>query len=113
MANNHLIPLDQAAEMTKYYRSMKEEILAAKFKNKNILPICETFDRDAFDNILQQNGCKKVRIYFGMDDNELVKMVVVGVNDQDADMLPANDPVIIEMGIRCPNICPPSSSLNT
>ena len=112
MPSKHLITLAEAEEMTKDYRAQKENILDSSYRGKNILPICETFDRDAFDDILSQNGCKKVRIYFGMDNTELVKMIVVGVNAQNQDMLPANNPVIMEFGARCPTQCPPSSALN-
>ena len=113
MPTNHLIPLAEAEEMTKRYRNMNETILASTFKNRQILPTCETFSREAFDRILLQVGCEKVRIYFGMDDNDLIKLVMVGVNEEDEDMLPANDPVIIENGFRCPIQCPPSSVLNS
>jgi hypothetical protein len=113
MPTNHLISLAEAEEMTKHYRNMNEEILAGPYKNKQILPICETFSREAFDKILLQVGCEKIRIYWGMDETDLVRLVIVGVNAQDQDMLPANDPVIMEAGTRCPLQCPPVSALNS
>jgi hypothetical protein len=113
MPSKHLITLAEATAMTKNYRNMRENILDNSFRNKNILPLCETFDRDAFDAILAQNGCTGVRLYVGMDDNDLVKMIAVGVNAQDQDILATTDPVIMEVGSRCPPQCPVSSTLNS
>ncbi len=105
MTTNHLITLAEAQEMTKRYAVRHEEILERTFKNKKILPQSETFDREALDRILLQVGCEKVRIYFGMDVNDMVKLLLVGVNTRDEDMISSADPVIMENGIRCPPTC--------
>lgn len=113
MASKHLITLAEAEEMTKTYRALRERIIDISYRGKDALPICETFDRDAFDDILAQNGCVSVRLYLGMDNTQKVKVIAVGVNAQDEDMLPNTDPEIMERGQRCPTICPPASSLNS
>jgi hypothetical protein len=118
---NHFISLLQAIEMTKKYRAEKENILAPEFRNRNILLTCETFDRNAFDALLSENGCMGIRLYFGMTENLQVRVVAVGVNEKNEDMLPAqrevitiNDEanVIVEEGLPCPEVCPPPSPLN-
>jgi len=117
---DNFITLDAAINMTALYRLEKENILAPEFKGQNILPICETFDRIAFDALLGEAGCTAVRIYYGMSDDQKIHAVVVGVNSNNEDILPAQGsvlvmdtaPVILEEATRCPDDCPPDSPLN-
>lgn len=117
-ANSHFISLPVAEEMTATYRSDKEAILATAYQNQNILPLSETFNRDAFDALLATDACAGLRIYYGMDENQKVHAVIVAVNEDNEDILPVssslteNDPVIVEEGQRCPDLCPPPSPLN-
>ncbi len=39
----HFISLDEAKKMTKKFREEKEKVVKDEYKNKDILPICETF----------------------------------------------------------------------
>ncbi len=118
---NHFISLATAAEMTRTFRANRESILQPAYQGLNLLPICETFDREAIDQLLVQDGCSGVRIYYGMDENMLLHAVVVGVDADGEDMvnnsvsasLAADDDVILENGGRCPDICPGGSPLNT
>jgi hypothetical protein len=114
---SHFISLQQAIEMTSLYRAEKENILAPKFRDQGILPICETFDRNAFDSLLAESDCIRIRTYFCMDTNLNVKLVIVGVNSNNEDILPAGNTLsggeeIVEEGQRCPPYCPPPSPLN-
>jgi hypothetical protein len=128
MSNNlipgasHFIPLSQAIEMTTLYRNEKEAILVPAMRDKKILPTCETFNREAFDALLGEPGCVGLRFYLGMDDGLKVKIIAVGVNAANEDMLPEqaaramvmSDPnQIVEDGQRCPDDCPPASPLNS
>lgn len=132
---DHNIPLSLAIEMTTRFRDEKDNILKPEFVGKDILPLCETFGRSAFDNILSQTSCVAVRGYFGMDTEKKVKLIFVGVNDSNEDILPSlalsgsgpqitasttpepqegenEDPgVVVEEGQRCPPICPTNSPL--
>lgn len=117
----HFISLNQAIAMNARYRNLKESILAAG-QDPNVLPICETFDRDIIDKVLRQEGCVKLRFYFGMDDSNLIRLVVAGVDENDEDMLPLSPDVeesdegenqLFENGSRCPVTCPPGSPLNS
>ena len=118
MPTNHFIPLPQAVAMTTLYRAEKENILMPEYRGKNILLISETFDRAAFDTLLAQSGCEKIRIYYGMEDGLKVRVLAVGVNEKDEDMLPSGDMAkdggdkIVEVGQPCPELCPPPSPLN-
>ena len=122
MPTTNFITLDQAKQLTTKFRGSKDTILEPTFKGKGVLPVCETFGRAAFDAVLAKKGCVGLRIYFAMDETNLVKLVIVGVNANNEDMLPPTDAggkviggdgdEIIEDGIRCPEICPPPSPLN-
>jgi len=128
---NHFIPLAVASGMTRRYRDMHNKILKEEFKGKNINAVCETFDRKAFDALLAQPGCMGLRMYFGMNESNMIHTIVVGVNESNEDMLTpihtssnailssilsdttddSMDP-IIEQAQRCPPDCPPDSPLN-
>lgn len=104
-----------AIDMTTLHRAQRENILDTSFKSQNILPKCETFDRDVFDTVLAQTGCEAVRIYYGMDEDKKVHAIIVGVNGDGEDMFSSKSDsnAIFEEATRCPNDCPPSSDLNS
>jgi hypothetical protein len=117
----HEISLDKAILMTTEYRKFKDQILSEAYKGKNILPICETFDRSAIDRILAQDRCKSFRIYYSMDERQQVHAILVGVDAEDRDILPkeearmegaGDEGQIAEDARRCPDECPPPSRLN-
>lgn len=118
--NSHVISLDRAKEMTATYRTNRETILLPQNQGQDILPLSETFNRQAFDQLLGTPGCAGIRIYYGMDEQLKVHAVIVAVNESNEDLLPASaaqaadeaidDPVIIDEGQRCPPICPEKKS---
>jgi hypothetical protein len=127
--SKHLISLEQAQKMTATYRKNKKELIGDAYRSKDPLPICETFERSAFDQILAQPGCTGVRAYYAMDDNGSVHLIFVGVNEKNEDMIEAPQQttttmrttaasttsgggVLVENGSKCPTDCPPSSTLN-
>lgn len=119
--NSHFISLEQAIAMTTIYRANRESILAPVYQGQDILPLSETFNRQAFDQLLGTPGCAGLRIYYGMDENLKIHAVIVAVNALNEDLLPPSgnvphvsgngDEVIVEEGQRCPPICPDSSPL--
>lgn len=118
---SHFISLEQAIEITSLYRAEHENILASAYKNQEILPICETFNRYDIDILLEKEACAGLRIYFAMDPSLKVKVLVVAVNENGEDILPENatkatndddEGDIIQEAHRCPTLCPPSSPLN-
>lgn len=122
MSTKHSIPLKDAAAMTKKFREDKEKVMAPEFKNKHLLPKCETFERAAFDQLLAQEGCAAIRIYYGMDQEHKVHAIIVGVDASNNDMvrtststmvMDSTDDIILENGDRCPDVCPTDSPLNT
>jgi hypothetical protein len=117
---SNFISLPQAIDMTSTYRKEKDNILALEFQGLNILPICETFDRASFEVLLAETDCTYIRVYFGMDKNLQIRVIAVGADSKNADILPVAGQAkaldgggnIVEDGIRCPDICPPPSGLN-
>ena len=118
-SGSHSISLQEAIEMTSRYRSQRENVLTPD--HKGILLTSETFNRAAFDVLLAENDCVGIRIYFGMDKDLAIKLIAVGVNEKDEDILPSEGDAIAttsdgknitENGQPCPPICPPRSPLN-
>jgi hypothetical protein len=115
MTTNHEISLQTAVDMTNRYRANKP----ANF------PICETFGADAIRRLLATPGCVSLRIYYGMKAGNEVDAILVAANEAGEDILPnlsspenlssleTDEPVILEDSLRCPDHCPPPSSLNT
>ena len=117
----HFISPGQAKKLTRNFRHNREKMLKDEFKGPKTLPVCETFDRKAFDELLAQPGCASVRIYFGMDERREVTLIAVGVNEKGQDILPdaartgdftTETGIIVEEGQRCPEFCPDDSYLN-
>jgi len=118
---DHSIKLDEAKKMTRKFRTEKDKIVKDEFKGKHFLPNCESFDRGAFDKLLQREDCKGIRIYYGMkQEDQRVHAIIVGFDSEGKDILPtagvimdATDPIVVEDGLPCPAYCPPPSDLNT
>ncbi len=110
---NHRISLSAAVDLTTRYRANRPDNF----------PVCETFESDAITTLLSETGCKYLRIYYGMDESSEVHAILVGADEQNADLLPASDEEtgleeatgsdILEDGYRCPRNCPPPSKLNS
>lgn len=108
--NNHEISLQTAIDMTTLYRANHP----ANF------PVCETFEIAAVNKLLAAGGCAFLRIYYGMKENKNVDAILVAVNAAGEDILPSSvpadlsgsDAILLEDGFRCPEACPPPSSLN-
>ena len=115
---SQFIPLQQAIDMATLYRKEKENILAEKYKNQDILCISETIDRDIFDIMLAKPDCAKLRIYYGMDESLKVHAIIIPVNAKNEDILPSSGAAsadgndVAEDSIRCPPYCPTTSPLN-
>lgn len=119
---SHDISLATAVTMTTLYRNKREAILKEPYQGKDTLPLSETFRAEAINAVLAVPGCAGVRLYYGMDENEKVHLIMVAVNDANEDMLPLSqmldeedddeDAPILEQAFRCPPVCPPPSPLN-
>jgi hypothetical protein len=116
-SGSHFISLSAAIDMTSLYRTERENVLASSYRSQGILPLSETFNRDAFDTLLAKGECAGIRLYYGMDENYKLHALIVAVNDDNEDLIPdtSSETVSIDVaeeGQRCPDLCPPTSLLN-
>lgn len=131
-SQNHRITLEKAKKMAKKFKDNRDRINIPDQPVSDLLPISETFSRDAFDALLAQPDCQSVRIYYSMDDDLKVHAIVVGVDGNDRDIISSassvssattttdttsattlDDPVIIEDARRCPPNCPSTSGFGS
>ena len=98
---SNFISLQEAQDYTTRFRANKEKMLTEGYKDS--LPFSETFDADAIQTLLNQEGCVKFRAYYGMNDKNEVCMIFVGVDANDEDIL--NNNILLDRGNRCPPYC--------
>ena len=97
---DHSIPLDEAAELTKRYRDKADE---------NAL-LGGLFAREAFDRILSQEGVMGIRFYYGESEDGQMELVLVGVDANGNDMEYGE---LAERIIGCPPFCGWENVLNS
>lgn len=96
----HLIPLQEAIDMTFRYQAN----IPAGMVNS------EMFNKESVSALLNQPGCVSLRIYYGKQTDDTIHAILVGVDENGADMVQTSN-LILEEGVRCPPICPTTSSL--
>jgi hypothetical protein len=98
MANGSKITLNEGSNLTEAFRNAYPNQVKA-----------ELFDKDLIEDIIDQQGCTGLRIYNGLDNGDMVS-VLVGVDSNGNDM---TNGVIIERGTKCPRICSQDNELNS
>ena len=115
-SSSHFISLQKAIEMTTRYRQNKEAVTNPTYAGRNILAICDKFDRSMFEILLAKQGCVAIRLYYGMEVDLTIHPIVVAVNQNDEDILPSDGNLegddIGDDTLRCPPYCPVPSPLN-
>lgn len=97
---DHSISLTEASELTANYRNAQtDDYIRAEFFGKN-----------AILDLLNQDNCIGMRIYYGLDNNGVKKLVLVGVDGNGNDL---DSGVILDKGFPCPTYCSSSNSLNS
>ncbi|HYH14988.1 MAG TPA: hypothetical protein VD794_07205 [Flavisolibacter sp.] len=119
---NHFIPLEKAKKLKKKFKEKKGQLINPGIKVQDVIPDSETFDRAAIDRLLALPGCVGIRIYTGMDDEDKLHSILVGVNDKGEDLIipsntvgltAENDGVVVEDAVRCPPHCPTDSEIDS
>ena len=109
----HYISLNEAIEMTTLYRQKKVSNQIQEQKGKVLPALSETFEASDLLAFLSRPGVKALRVYYGMSSDLQLRLILVGVNENNEDILEGRE-AILERGILCPPLCPPppQSALN-
>ena len=98
---DHSISIEDAAELTKNYRTTSESgTIRAEF-----------FSKIALENILAQEGCVGIRCYYGKKEDGIPALVLVGADAEGEDML--EEDKIAQEGNPCPPNCAGANVLNS
>lgn len=118
-STSQFISLQTAIDLTTRFRNQREAMLDATYQGRDVLPLSETFHRDAIEQLLAVENCEGIRVYYGCSEsNDQLHAILVPVDENNQDILSASslqnedDPLIVENGQRCPPSCPPPSVLN-
>lgn len=94
---DHRISLQEATRMTKDYQKANPNSMKAHF-----------FGKKAIQDILNQDNCVGIRIYYAQDANGKQHLVVVGADADENDLY---NGLLAERSVGCPPICPNGSPL--
>lgn len=92
------ISLDTAGAMTKAYRDANRGQRIAHF-----------FGKDILNEILEQEGCMGIRIYYGINEDAQKELVLVGADVDENDLLE----LVADISSPCPNLCSSPNKLNS
>ena len=87
----HTISAEEAHKLVRKHQYQHPNAVKAEF-----------FSRDFIEKLLAQDDCVGMRIYFGLDDKSVQKLVLTGTKANGDDILPGE---IGEMGQPCPPLC--------
>ncbi|MDP1728449.1 MAG: hypothetical protein Q8M15_16815 [Bacteroidota bacterium] len=98
---NHDISLQDASDLTKNYRDTQSgsDYIKGEF-----------FGKTALLAVLNQDDCVGIRIYYGIDSDNIPKLVIVGADANEDDL---TEGIIMEVGKLCPPYCSTSNLLNS
>jgi hypothetical protein len=96
---NHIISLEEAKKLTSNFQSrLQGDQVRAHYVSK-----------EGLQQLLEQENCVGVRIYYGETDDGKPELVLVGVTEDGRDL---TEGVILERTMPCPPYCPSVSDLN-
>jgi len=113
----NLMPLADGKVMVKTYLENKSKV----FTGDITLPNTETYDSEAFLALLNQPDCVKIRIHYGMNEENVICAIFVGVDSNGNEITiknngiiankGADDEYVIELSTKCPPNCPPENEV--
>ena len=98
-AEDHSITLEEAALLTYNYQAANEDGIKSHF-----------FGRQAIEKILEQDGAVGVRVYYGLDDEGMQHLVMVGADANQDDLV---DGFLAQRAPACPPSCGVANDLNS
>tara|TARA_R110002072_G_scaffold303135_2_gene495231 strand:+ start:20887 stop:21198 length:312 start_codon:yes stop_codon:yes gene_type:complete len=72
-------------------------------------PNGHTFGKDILNNILNQEGCVGIRMYYGIDDDGEKILILAGVKANEDDITD----LIVDKSVSCPSRCGTKNGLNS
>ena len=99
---NHEISLEDASILTERYRN--------QFSSTQLFIKGEFFGKQAIQNLINEPNCVGIRIYYGLNENNIPKLVIVGVDFNENDLIQGS---ILDFGKLCPPACSNSNPLNS
>jgi len=93
-----LISLETGADMTARYRTQNPNEIKGHF-----------FGKDVLKEILDQEGCMGIRMYYGLDADGNKALVIVGADANENDMTDK----VGDISLPCPSRCGNSNDLNS
>lgn len=91
------ITLQAGATMTARFRTNFPTQVKARF-----------FGKDLLLDILNQTGCKGIRMYFAQDANNVMELVIVGADANQDDIIG----IVGDNSAPCPTSCSKANALN-
>ena len=91
------ITLSEGSDLTSEFRS-----------SYSSQPLAYFFGRDKLEELLEQENCMGIRIYFG-EKNSTLQLVLVGADDNQDDLLDK----ILDRGNKCPPFTSSTNTLNS
>ena len=93
-----IITLEAGSELTANYRMMSPGDIKGHFYGKDVL-----------NDLLSQSGCMGIRIYYGVNNEGIKELVLVGTNSAEDDMTE----LVVDISCPCPNRCGRANLLNS
>lgn len=93
-----VITLEHGSELTREYRRQNPNQIIAHFFGRNIL-----------EEILAQENCMGIRIYYGVNDNNGKELVLVGADSDENDLTS----LVADISHPCPKACGMDNPLNS
>jgi hypothetical protein len=93
------IALTTAADWTAAYRSANPGTTIAHFFGDKII-----------QDILAQEGCVGIRMYYGIDTDGASQLILVGADSEEKDLV---EGIVADYSCPCPNMCGSSNALNS
>jgi hypothetical protein len=93
-----LISMETASSMTRAYREANPGQRIAHF-----------FGMDILNEILAQEGCLGIRMYYALNEDGDKELVIVGADADENDLLEK----VADLSLPCPNRCSSSNKLNS
>ena len=104
---SNFITLEEAKAFRRNFKANRQKLPGTS----EAIPDSESFKREHIEQLLKQPGCTALRIHFGMDDRNNLKLMITASNEKQEDLLENTNESVLEDGVRCPPNCPPPSDL--